>query len=112
MNNQQWSIYHKPNQSKTNQRFRNGDECDGKRRKTQHHANYINFKIGQYSDKSPGNLMRNKFLDLDRELKKKTKKTMKHKGDGDTNYTLSTLNNPQRIVKVTGKLGNKRTRRV
>ena len=33
---------------------------------------------------------RNKYLDLVRELKK----TMEHKGDGDTNYKWCTWNNP------------------
>ena len=34
---------------------------------------------------------------------------MEHEGDGDTSCNWSTWNNPQRIGKGTGRLGNKRT---
>ena len=34
---------------------------------------------------------------------------MEHEGDSDTNCDWCTQNNPQRIGKGTGKLGNKRT---
>ena len=39
-------------------------------------------------------------------LLKKLKKTMKHESDGDTNFDWCTWNNPQRIVKKTGRLEN------
>ena len=34
---------------------------------------------------------------------------MEHEGDGDTNCNWCTWNNPQRIGKGTGRLGNNRT---
>ena len=34
---------------------------------------------------------------------------MEKESDGDGNFKRSTWNNPQRIVKETGRLGNKRT---
>ena len=34
---------------------------------------------------------------------------MEHKSDGDTNYIWCTLNNPQTVVKRTGRRGNKNT---
>ena len=43
-------------------------------------------------------------LDLNRKLK-----TMEHEDDGDTNCVWCTWDNPQKIGKETGKLGNKRT---
>ena len=48
---------------------------------------------------------RDKYLDLVRELKK----TMQHEGDSHINCNLCTCNNPQRIGKRTGRLGNMRT---
>ena len=47
---------------------------------------------------------RNKFLDLARE-----KQTMEREGVGDSSCGWCTWNNPQRIGKGTGRLGNKRT---
>ena len=44
-----------------------------------------------------------KYLDLTRELK-----TIKHKGDGDTNGNWYTWNNPQRLGKETGRIRNQR----
>ena len=49
--------------------------------------------------------MRDKYLDLARELKKNKEPG----GDGDANYNWCTWNNPQRLVKGTGRLGNKST---
>ena len=46
-----------------------------------------------------------KYLDLAKELKK----TVEHEGDSDTNCNWCTWNNPQRLGKWTGRLGNKRT---
>ena len=34
---------------------------------------------------------------------------MEHEGDGDTNCNWCTWNNPERIGKGTGRVGNKRT---
>ena len=34
---------------------------------------------------------------------------MEHESGGDTNYNWSTWNNPVKIVKGTGRLGNKKT---
>ena len=48
---------------------------------------------------------RDKFLDLARELKR----TMEHEGDGNTSGNWGALNNPKRIGRGTGRLGNKRT---
>ena len=45
---------------------------------------------------------RDKYLDLVWELKK-----LEHEGDNDTNYNWCTWNDPQRIGKGTGRLGNK-----
>ena len=53
--------------------------------------------------------MIDKYLNLARELKKKTT-TVEHKEDGDTNYVWCTWNNPQRIGKGVGRLGNKTSR--
>ena len=48
---------------------------------------------------------RDKYLDPTRELKR----TLEHKGDGDTNRNCCTWNDPQRIDKGTGTLRNIRT---
>ena len=37
-------------------------------------------------------------------------KTMEHEGDSDTSCNWSSWNNPEKIGKETGKVGNKRTR--
>ena len=47
------------------------------------------------------------YLDLATELKK----IMEHEDDSATDYNWCTWNNPQRIGKRTGRLGNKRTNR-
>ena len=41
-----------------------------------------------------------------KESEKRELKTMEHEGDGDTNCGWGTRDNPQRIRKRTGKLGN------
>ena len=51
---------------------------------------------------------RDKYLDLARELKKKT---MEQEDVGDTSCNWCSRNNLKRIGKGTGKLGNKRTSR-
>ena len=51
------------------------------------------------------NKMRNKYLDLTRELKKKK---IEHESDGDTNYNWSDWHSHQRIDTGTGELGNER----
>ena len=48
---------------------------------------------------------RNKYVDLARELKQ----TKEHERNIDTNCSLCSWNNPQRIGKETGRLGKKRT---
>ena len=47
---------------------------------------------------------RNKYVDLSRELKKKQ---TNYEGDSNTNRGWCTCDNPQRIGKGTGRLGNK-----
>ena len=48
---------------------------------------------------------KDKYLDFAREQKI----TMKHEDDNNINYNWCTLNNPQRLGKGTGGLGNQRT---
>ena len=50
---------------------------------------------------------RDKYLDLAREVK-----PIEHEGDSDPNGNWYIWNNPQRIGKGTGRLGNKRINRV
>ena len=45
-----------------------------------------------------------KYLDLARELKK----AVEHEGDGDTNCNWCTWNDPQRLRRNTGRIGNER----
>ena len=52
-----------------------------------------------------GNEKRGKYINLARELKK----TMKHEGVSDISCRRCTWDNPQRIDKGLGRLGNKRT---
>ena len=47
---------------------------------------------------------RDKYQDFAWELRK----YIEHEGDGDTNCNWCTRNNPQRLGKGTGRLGNKR----
>ena len=51
--------------------------------------------------------IKDKYLDFAWELKK----NMEYESDGDTNCCWCTWDNPQKIGKGTGRLGNKRTRR-
>ena len=48
------------------------------------------------------------YLDFAKELKKK--KTTEHERNGDINRNWCTWNNPQSVSKVSGRLGNKRTK--
>ena len=61
-----------------------------------------------YKVKIKGNEKRHKYLELAWELKKKT---MEYDGDSDTNCYWWTRNNPQRLGKETGRVGNRGTSR-
>ena len=66
----------------------------------------MNFVVSvDFSVKIKENEKWDKYLDLAWELKK----ALEREGDGDTDCSLCTRNYPQRIDKMTGRLGNKKT---
>ena len=83
------------------------DSQQKKKKKKKRTCRIVNLAVtADYRVKLKENQKRDIYLDLARELKKKT---MKHEGDCDLNCNLCAWNNLQRTGKRSGRLGNKRT---